>query len=105
MCFDEENTVIEFIGAMIEGLEIQMAIDQSAIPDGFEFNQNYPNPFNANMMIQFTIPNDSHVELTIYNFCGQKVATIINNHINAGKHSVKWKAEAVSIFIDYPLEM
>ena len=46
---------------------------------------NYPNPFNPATTIEFSIANDSHVNLSIYNVKGQLVRTLvdefkINNH-------------------------
>ena len=50
----------------------------------------YPNPFNPETKIVFSIPEDSEVELIIYNIKGQKVNTLVNDEIEAGIHSVIW---------------
>jgi flagellar hook assembly protein FlgD len=55
--------------------------------------KNYPNPFNPSTHIRFFLPNDNHVELTIYNIKGQKVKTLINSKKEKGNHSVIWNGK------------
>lgn len=51
---------------------------------------NYPNPFNPNTTIHFNLKEDTKVELEIYNIKGQKVITLLNQHLKSGKHSYTW---------------
>ncbi len=62
----------------------------------FKLFQNYPNPFNPATTIEFALPNEANVTLKIYNALGQKVATLINKRMKAGKHSVKFNASQLS---------
>ncbi len=55
-----------------------------------ELKNNYPNPFNPTTTISFSIPNDSNVELSIFNIKGQKVKTLVNEMLPAGEHSIIW---------------
>jgi len=53
--------------------------------------QNYPNPFNPQTTITFfTAEKAENAELVIYNIKGQKVKTLIDETLPAGKHSVIW---------------
>ena len=54
---------------------------------------NYPNPFNPTTTIDFSIQNDSNVELTIYNIKGQKIKTLANNNFTQGSHSITWNGD------------
>ena len=50
----------------------------------------FPNPFNPQTTIQYLIHKESKVELNIYNIKGQKVKTLINEVLPAGKHTAIW---------------
>jgi hypothetical protein len=64
--------------------------------DKFELKQNYPNPFNLSTTIGYTLPEISEVQLSIYNFSGQKVAELINQIMKAGNYKVIWNARNFS---------
>ncbi|KAA3617497.1 MAG: T9SS C-terminal target domain-containing protein [Calditrichaeota bacterium] len=74
----------------------------------FSLSQNYPNPFNPVTTIEYTVRAYSapqHIELSIYNILGQKVATLVNKKQPAGNYKVIWDASsfASGIYI-YRLE-
>jgi len=72
-------------------------IDENGhIPQNFSLNQNYPNPFNPTTQISFTLPEAGLTTLEVYNMLGQRVATLVNNDMSAGTHSVNFNAEALS---------
>ena len=54
---------------------------------------NYPNPFNPKTTIEYSIPQDSKVELKIYNIKGQKVRILVNELLPAGEHSAIWNGK------------
>jgi hypothetical protein len=66
------------------------------LPEGFALSQNYPNPFNPTTNINFSVGKLSHVELTVYNVLGQKVATLVNQRMPAGAYRVSWDASTMS---------
>lgn len=57
---------------------------------GFTLNQNYPNPFNPTTEIRFEIPTAGKVTLTVYDVLGSKVASLVDNFLDAGWHNVIW---------------
>lgn len=60
------------------------------IPTEYALFQNYPNPFNPSTTIKFTLPEQSFVELRIYDILGREVATLVNEELAAGYHSAKF---------------
>lgn len=51
---------------------------------------NYPNPFNPTTTIEFSIQNDSNINLSIYNIKGQKIKILVQNEFTKGSHSIIW---------------
>ncbi len=64
--------------------------------DNFRLSQNYPNPFNPSTKIEFTVPQNGNVTLTVYSITGQEVATLINGYLNNGTHSVTFDGSALA---------
>ncbi len=60
------------------------------VPETLLLKQNYPNPFNPSTTIEFGIPANSPVSLTIYDVVGQEVKELVNDNLSAGQHSVQW---------------
>lgn len=52
-----------------------------------------PNPFSATTAIQYEIPNETHVRVTVYNAAGQRVATLADAHQEAGTYTLPWQAK------------
>jgi plastocyanin len=61
-------------------------------PAKFELSQNYPNPFNPTTKINFAVPTNGNVNLTVYNVLGQKISTLVNGNMKAGNYTVDFNA-------------
>ena len=46
--------------------------------------------------LNFAIPVDSEVSLSVYNLQGREVSTLISGYMDAGYHSVVWNADSHS---------
>jgi hypothetical protein len=80
---------IDFDGKYKYSKEIEVSVNA---PATFALQQNYPNPFNPTTIIQYSIPEDQHVVLNLYNVLGQKVITLVDGLQKAGKHEVNFNA-------------
>ncbi len=58
------------------------------IPKDFYISQNYPNPFNPSTTINFGLPKEAQVQITVYNILGQKAAVLVDENMKAGNHQV-----------------
>jgi hypothetical protein len=76
-----------------EAVTVLLAIDDGlTIPTDFALNQNYPNPFNPSTQIQYALPIDANVSITIYDVMGREVRSLVNKTVSAGYHSTLWNA-------------
>ncbi len=57
------------------------------LPEKFHLSNNFPNPFNSSTKIEFELPEDSRVDLSVYNILGQQVLRVINGTLSAGYYS------------------
>ncbi|MDH3890569.1 MAG: T9SS type A sorting domain-containing protein [candidate division Zixibacteria bacterium] len=60
------------------------------LPDRFLLMQNYPNPFNPQTSIRFELAGAGYTSLELYNVAGQKVATLVDEHLSAGEYVTSW---------------
>ncbi len=96
------NNLIDIVGvpdmklssvsmASADGQDMSVELAREAtLPSSFILHQNYPNPFNPDTHIDFDLPANSRVTLTIYNVLGKQVSILINDILPAGVHSVVW---------------
>ena len=63
---------------------------EQKMPEHFILNHSYPNPFNPSTTINYYLPNDNFIEISIYNIKGEKVRNLVSNYINSGYHSIIW---------------
>ncbi|KAB2909460.1 MAG: T9SS type A sorting domain-containing protein [Ignavibacteriales bacterium] len=62
------------------------------VPAAFELSQNYPNPFNPSTRIKFAIPQESQVELSVFDAAGRLVETLVSELKAPGYYEVVWNA-------------
>ena len=72
------------------GLDLTQIQNEADKPSGYSLLQNYPNPFNPVTKLRYELPENSHVNITIYDMLGRAVKTMVNQHQNAGHRSIIW---------------
>ena len=80
-------------GKFIYSNSVQAAFEKPAV---FTLEQNYPNPFNPYSTINYSIPEDSHILLKLYDVLGREIKTLINKDGKAGTYSLVVDANELS---------
>ncbi len=62
------------------------------LPSVFALQPTYPNPFNATTALRFDVPQQSRVQLAIYNVMGQEVARPVDDVYAAGRYRILFDA-------------
>ena len=92
MLYLSEGTMSQLIDIyMITDVE-NIKIDYEGIPNQYTLYQNYPNPFNPETILNYNLPKDQMVNITIYDIMGRKIKDLVNNHETAGSKSIMWDA-------------
>ena len=79
---------IDIDGTINYSNEINVSFNN--IPEGFSLLQNYPNPFNPSTNIEFCLAANSNVKLELFNIMGEKIATLIDSEMKAGRHNYQF---------------
>lgn len=84
---------IDYDGSYAYSDEIQVDI---VTPFDFALEQNYPNPFNPSTTIKYSVPQNSQVNIKVYNLIGQEVKEIVNEEKSVGKYEINFDATGLS---------
>ncbi len=90
-----ENKIKPRFRVEIKSVQTENIINESTgeeIPDKIVLDQNYPNPFNPATTIRFYLPEQTAVKISVFNIVGQRVATLVENVLSEGDHSITWDA-------------
>ncbi len=72
------------------GIVSGVEITESKIPTDYTLTQNYPNPFNPTTRINYSVPFDSKVTISVYSITGELVAELVNDYKSVGTYSVNF---------------
>jgi|GEM_PF-785083 len=63
---------------------------EKPIPSKFVLHNNYPNPFNPKTTLRYELPDQTHVNLVIYDILGREVKVLVNGIQPSGYHQTIW---------------
>jgi hypothetical protein len=93
---DDYSGIYQCWSSIIDLNTIGIRKIESEIPAAFALNQNYPNPFNPSTVIRYNIPKNSLVNISVYDFLGREVETLINEKQSAGTYEITFNASELS---------
>jgi hypothetical protein len=70
----------------------QVSIIDETLPITYNLYNAYPNPFNPVTTLQYDLPEDAMVNITIYDMMGRVVSNLVSSQQNAGYKSIQWNA-------------
>ena len=62
------------------------------LPTSFRLYNNYPNPFNPKTILKYDLPQNSFVEVIIYDMQGKVVNNLVNTNQSSGFKTIQWDA-------------
>jgi hypothetical protein len=89
-----KDQVYYTIVAEVAGIEVarspELVWTQPELPATVVLHPNYPNPFNPETTLSFELPTAGPVRLGVFDLAGQRVATLVAESLNAGRHQRIW---------------
>ena len=90
---DEEDAIVAFLTTLSDGYRIDknksnlIGSEHSAklIVKG-------PNPFNPSTKLNYYLPEDTDIQLEVFNISGERVASLQNGFMSAGEHQIIFNA-------------
>lgn len=83
-------------GFWFQNIDIVTSVEQIpslTMPEEFRLEQNYPNPFNPTTTIEFALPQQSAVTLTLYDILGREIETLLDDELKQGVYKVSFQAD------------
>ena len=104
--FGENTSVIQYNDSLYLGTLLDSYIGVIPLPEEllsdrnvpqlvaseYQLNQNFPNPFNPITTVRYDLPEDSFVDVMVYDMLGNVVNNLVNTNQSSGYKSVQWDA-------------
>ena len=88
--FDMGEAVEWIVEEPIEFREEPFPETASIAPAAYRLGTNYPNPFNPVTTIDFDLPDEALVTLTVYDLLGREVRHLVSEAVSAGYRQIQW---------------
>lgn len=93
------GTIQKFSGPIsgeVFGWETLRDSCEESSPSETKILNNYPNPFYSETTIDFSLSENSLIDMSIYNILGEKITTLANNYLVTGNYKIKFDASDLS---------
>jgi len=87
-----ENDEPRFLLTVDPGYAPSLFSEHSAGSDKVELYPNFPNPFNLSTTVEFYLPEEMFVQLSVYNIVGQRVGRLMEGPGAIGRNQLVWDA-------------
>ena len=69
---------------------------EATLPTFYYLDNAFPNPFNSITRLSYGLPEPGLINISVYDIAGRQIATLVNQEVTAGIHSVIWDASNLS---------
>ena len=76
----------DYIGINLSGIETE-----NLLPYSYMLHQNYPNPFNPNTLIDYNLPQDGFVRISVLDIKGRELSILLEDEQTTGLKSISWR--------------
>ena len=87
----EPGNISQFL-TNFECADGQLGYEENFMLPDYTLHQNYPNPFNPITTLRYDLPEDSFVNVVIYDIFGNLIKNLVNDRQSLGYKSVQWNA-------------
>ncbi len=97
--YDSVPGIRDLAGAVFAAFDnrvTSVADGSDPLPYEYRLIQNYPNPFNPSTNIRFALPETANVKLEVFDIVGRLVATLVDDMMDAGYHTVQFDGSSLS---------
>ena len=75
----------------------EVAVQVNSNPVEYSLLQNYPNPFNPSTVIKYSVKENTHVILKIFDMLGREVSTLLDEEKPAGTYTINFNAAGAGL--------
>jgi len=86
------NWILAWGNHFFQNIDVPTRVNniQRSRPTQIQLYSNYPNPFNPSTTITFDVPRAADVQITIFDYLGRELSTIVDHRESPGHHSVSF---------------
>jgi hypothetical protein len=88
--FLDENGVVRDEFRIQKGNPTGAPAGGELVEAGLSLSSPSPNPFSTRTMLSFTLPEPTHVRLSVFDVAGRRIATLLDEKRDSGRHNVEW---------------
>jgi hypothetical protein len=66
------------------------AVKEDPFIQAGELRQNYPNPFSRATCIEYSVPENCRVRLSVFDLLGKEIICLADDRVSGGCHSIVW---------------
>ena len=84
------NSLFPFYDERTDSQRVDRIPSSTFLPNDYELKQNYPNPFNSTTHVEFMIPRDAKIRLSVFDILGREIRVLEDASLQPGRYKSQW---------------